>query len=63
MTIVVVSLTYFFEGLQTLHLTIPDYLSEVDVCTKSEQISSTFLRLYIHNNGMDEQQPWGKTFV
>lgn len=50
MTIGVVSLL----SQQTLHLTIPDYLSKVDVCT-FEQISSTFLRLYIHN-GMDEQQ-------
>lgn len=33
-------ITYSFEGLQTLHLTKPDYLPKVDVCTKSEEISS-----------------------
>lgn len=33
-------ITYSFEGLQTPYLTIPDYLSKVDVCTKSEEISS-----------------------
>lgn len=33
-------ITFRFEGLQTPHLTRLDYLSKVDVCTKSEEISS-----------------------